>query len=451
MTDNNFLQDVIPPANKRSIRNIPIPKHRKSEDKIEEEIPETKTDFATTDVIPPVKRTHSVSRQTIMEREEKMPKLKKPINLDKPKKKLFISLIAGVVVLFFIIANLFTSASVTINPRTETINVESVLIIKNSESESGDLMYTNKEVSQESTKELKATGEKEVSIKSSGRIIVYNNFSDKDQPLVKQTRFESPDGKIYRIQDSITVPGQKTEDGKIVPGSIEVEVFADKAGEEYNIEPTDFTIPGFKNLPQFDGFYARSKTAMTGGFEGVRKVVNESDRQSAESSMSQELKEALVEMIKTDESTAGKVVVYDDSNFLFESSEEPDSGDNVVLRTKGTLTAKIINPEIIAHKLAERHIPTFNISNDVTLHDSESLQYSLTDNNLSIFGNVVIEWVINQNTLKEQLSGKSKSEVSEIFKEFDGIDKAAVDLKPFWKRSFPDSVQDIDVVIETID
>ena len=71
----------------------------------------------------------------------------------------------------------------------------------------------------------------------------------------------------------VTIPGTKVENGKTVPGSKEVDVVADKAGAEYNIGLTDFTIPGFKGSPKFETVFARSKTEMTGGYVGNSQIV----------------------------------------------------------------------------------------------------------------------------------------------------------------------------------
>ena len=57
---------------------------------------------------------------------------------------------------------------------------------------------------------LKKSGEPKAKLKSSGKIIVYNNFSSEPQRLIIRTRFESPEGLVYRIPESIVVPG-KTE------------------------------------------------------------------------------------------------------------------------------------------------------------------------------------------------------------------------------------------------
>ena len=82
---------------------------------------------------------------------------------------------------------------------------------------------------------------KEIERRASGKIIVFNNYSTNSQRLIARTRFETLEGKIYRIRDAVVVPGISDKDGRKTPGSIEVTVFADEPGEEYNIGYTDFT------------------------------------------------------------------------------------------------------------------------------------------------------------------------------------------------------------------
>ena len=87
---------------------------------------------------------------------------------------------------------------------------------------------------------------KEVISKASGYIEIYNAYGAASQKLVAQTRFETKEGKIFRIQNSIIVPGAKMISGSLTPSSIRAKVVADSAGEEYNIGSSYFTIPGFK-------------------------------------------------------------------------------------------------------------------------------------------------------------------------------------------------------------
>ena len=67
----------------------------------------------------------------------------------------------------------------------------------------------------------------------------------------------------------------------VTPGSVTVTVYADEAGPDYNSDPTDFTVPGLKGMPQFDDVYARSKGPITGGASGTLKTVSDQDMKAA--------------------------------------------------------------------------------------------------------------------------------------------------------------------------
>jgi len=101
--------------------------------------------------------------------------------------------------------------------------------------------------------------------KASGIITVFNEYSSSPQLLVASTRFLSSDGKIFRTIKDISVPGSEIINDEIIPDSINITVMADYPGIEYNISPSDFTIPGFKGSPKYVGLYGKSNTAMNGG------------------------------------------------------------------------------------------------------------------------------------------------------------------------------------------
>ena len=77
---------------------------------------------------------------------------------------------------------------------------------------------------------MPTTGEEAVEVKASGKIMVYNNFSSEPQRLIIRTRFETKEGLIYRIPESIVVPGKTVKMGWETPGSKEIGVFADEPG-----------------------------------------------------------------------------------------------------------------------------------------------------------------------------------------------------------------------------
>lgn len=133
--------------------------------------------------------------------------------------------------------------------------------------------------------------------KASGLITISNAFSDAAQSLVATTRFEMPDGKLYRLVEGVSVPGAKTEDGKTVAGKIDARVIADAAGTKYNVSSGAFTIPGFKGGPKFEKITAEAKSGFTGGSDGnpgAAKSVSASDLDSAKLAATEEAKKSVI-------------------------------------------------------------------------------------------------------------------------------------------------------------
>jgi len=101
--------------------------------------------------------------------------------------------------------------------------------------------------------------------KASGIITAFNEYGSEPQLLIASTRFLSSNGKIFRTTKDVYVPGAQLNDDEIIPSSIDVEVMADYLGAEYNISPSDFTIPGFKGTVKYESLYGKSNTAISGG------------------------------------------------------------------------------------------------------------------------------------------------------------------------------------------
>jgi len=155
--------------------------------------------------------------------------------------------------------------------------------------------------------------------KARGTITIYNEFSSASQSLVATTRFQSEDGKIFRLEKGVTVPGTSKEGGETKAGTIEVEVAADESGESYNISPSKFTIPGFKDSGngKYEKIYAKSEKAMSGGgsenssSEGENKKITEADIAGAKSKILSDLQTQVRN--KIEESAGEGMVVLDDA------------------------------------------------------------------------------------------------------------------------------------------
>ena len=186
---------------------------------------------------------------------------------NRPSRKWY-TIAAGIVLLlaggFFFV---WQSASlrVVLTPKKTTVNPEGQLIVLPFEEISLKVAIDGAHI---------PFTVKKVEERARGTIVVYNAYSTKPHRFVARTRFESSDGKIYRIESPLLIPGAREEGGTVTPGSIEAEVVAEDPGEEYNKESADFTVPGLKGSVLFEKFYARSKEPLSGGRKGEERVVD---------------------------------------------------------------------------------------------------------------------------------------------------------------------------------
>jgi hypothetical protein len=138
------------------------------------------------------------------------------------------------------------------------------------------------------TQLFQATGKSEtVSSKAQGTITIYNHYSASSQDLVATTRFVTPDGKIFRLMNDVTVPGATVAaDGTITASSIDAPIIADQGGVAYNVGPVPkLTIPGFQSSAgKYAGFYGEIKGQTTGGATGVKPIPTAADVSAAKAS-----------------------------------------------------------------------------------------------------------------------------------------------------------------------
>ena len=146
------------------------------------------------------------------------------------------------------------------------------------------------------TETFQGSSVQQVAQKARGTITIYNDYSAKPQELIATTRFETPDGKIFRIVNNVTVPGEtKGANGQLAPASITAPIVADQAGPAYDIGPVPkLTIPGFASDPAREaGFYGAITASTTGGFIGQTAVPTAADIAAAKASTTAQLQSVL--------------------------------------------------------------------------------------------------------------------------------------------------------------
>jgi len=190
-------------------------------------------------------------------------------------------------------------AEVHVVPYRSTQNVDLQFEGTTDPSQADDRALPVRVVEKEQTLTLtaQATGTSQGSAqKARGTVILSNAFGTDPQSLVATTRLETPEGKIFRLAEGVTVPGMSGGQ----PGTMEAPVIADQTGTEYNIAATTFTIPGFKGGPKYEKFSARSTKAMAGGSAssgGNQTVISKNDLEQVAMTAKEQAKRSYMENV----------------------------------------------------------------------------------------------------------------------------------------------------------
>ena len=374
--------------------------------------------------------------------------------------------VAIISIMFFLFAlsHLFLNAVVTVNPKMQDLTLNENLSAAKDSNNNGlffNLLVDN--ISGEENKNIQANVKKNVSNKATGMVVIFNAFSSAPQRLSIDTRLEGSNGKIYKTEKQIIVPGMKDS----TPGSVEAGIYGAEAGEEYNSGPLDFSIFGFKGTPKYSKFKVRTKTGtkITGGFIGKVNVISDADRVSALTELNSSLKTKL--LTKATNQIPPGFILFKDAVFL--NTEEPiisltsDQNNNFTITLKGTLFGFLLNEQKLTQKIvqdnidkydgSDAYIPNiknlvFSLSAQAGLSDKESItvgNFQKIDFNLS--GVAKIVWRLDESRLITDLLGKSKKNFNQILSQYSNIDSADLTVSPFWKTSLPDKAKDIKVIV----
>lgn len=376
---------------------------------------------------------------------EEAPAVKAPAKTHTWAKIRILYWVLGIIVflaLFFWLSLYFSSVTVKITPKQGFTNIDFNLEANKgasiSISTSTGLAFETMQMEYEQSQEVLATGSVDGGQKAGGIIVIYNTYPSKSQKLVAQTRFESPDGKIYRIQEAVTIPAN---------GSIEAKVYADEPGPEYNIKLVDFTIPGFKGTASYQKIYGRSKTEMTGGFLGKANVVSEGDLNSARNKLKPVIEKYLRENILKQKPEgyilyAGAIKV----DFI-DDPAGPKAGDKVdsqnkkfTFKEKGMATGYLMKKEDLSKAVVVKYLGGADDSN-ARVNNVGELEFKLLDNfgngnkiSFNLKGIAHIIWKVDKTSLLNDFISADNGNYTSILAKYPLIEQAEIIFKPFWWR-----------------
>lgn len=468
------FQDVVPP-DKRSIRNIPISSTRKNRPPLLR-VPEEHSAYEEVrpkrpvPVVPQVNERPATNEEAeTFESINQVPKndyffydKKPPTKISGGSRRRLIggSIFLAVIAFIVVMMTVFASAKVVITPKRQALTISKELVATTGIATS-TINYEVIKLTKTKSVVVDAKGEEMVERKATGKIIVYNNFSTDPQRLITRTRFESEAGLIYRIPESIVVPGmKKNADGSTVPGSIEVSVTADEAGEKYNLDSGSFTIPGFKtDTARYKAFSAKTSGSISGGLVGRVKTVDAAQKQTAlqkiDKDLTDELKKDLMAQIPSGLVVLDGSIIYD-----FKELPQADEGSSATLSKEGTAYLVALKNTELSNRLSAEELGKVegwqNIASSISNFDAlkitnkPALVDVLTSKplTLKIEGSAVAEAVINAQNVASKLAGIKRDSISTAVEDLPGIIGVKATIRPIWKRAFPTNPSKIYVEVE---
>jgi hypothetical protein len=386
------------------------------------------------------------------------PLITKKISKNEEKKgsrnMLWVVAVVSVVFLFFALSYLFGSVTVTVNPKIKEVTLkESLSAGKDTTTDA--LVFDLVEIPGEENKIIQTTEMKDLLQKARGVAVIYNAYSTTAQNLDISTRLEGSNGKIYKTEKAIVVPGMKGT----IPGSVEVFVVGSDAGEAYNSDPIDFKIFGFKGTPKYSGFYGRSKGGVTGGYKGKFPFVSDTEKTTLVNEMKTTLQNELFK--KANDQIPDGFILFKDAAFLNTDDGTVDytsaKGNMVPVKLTGIFYGLLFNESKLTKKIAEDTVKPFDES-EIFMPNIKDLTFSLanrdnisftdvTDINFTLSGKAKIVWKFDTDKLASDLLGKSKKDFNQILLQYPNIISAESVINPFWKMSFPDKMKDIKVIV----
>jgi hypothetical protein len=356
-------------------------------------------------------------------------------------------LIACVVVVLIVFSSLFIFGKSTL---TLYRSVQDTTI-------SGEFTATRKEgtlpfdvitIEKKASKSVPAEGTEKVELFSEGTISI-KNTSKETQPLVKNTRFESSEGYIYRIRESITIAaGTVTK-----PSETKIKVYSDIPGEQYNLKKGVFTIPGLKDSPITKQLTIEAVEEFTGGFAGERPTVSEETKQSIVAQLQQALRDSFLTDLRKSVPEE-YVFINGGASTTFQTLPNASAGAGTAsIEVSAVTHAVVFANEVLAGAVAAKTVGSYQ-GERITIANPDSLTLvggaiapSINTFSFVLSGKPQLSWVVDSAKIASSLAGKSITAGKVHLNQLPEVDRFEFSPRPFFLSSFPADSSDIEVIV----
>lgn len=380
------------------------------------------------------------------------------------KKSIGILSLVSIVVLALVVYLTTGSARIEIKPKSQELSTQLKITmspnfssVDNSFNRIPGQLFT---ISQSASDEFTSTAEKDAVQKARGIITIYNEYSTSPQPLVATTRFEYLKNGVvsefvFRTLQSVIVPGMKVENGVITPGRINVDVIADKAGQDYNIPSSDFGVVAWRergDTARYEKIYGKSADSMRGGILGKAKVVSEFDYNNAKENLAAKVTNNTSEALKKQSAGLELLTNIEPQIDSIESTAKTDdAADTFTMTVNGSITTMGYKKEDLMELIAAHVEKTNGLMivpdklelsyKDVTIDPAKNTLEAV----VVIGGQAYAK--IDQADITANLMGKNEIQIKNYLGSIQNIDSAKVTLSPFWVKKIPRNDKKIDLLL----
>ena len=393
-----------------------------------------------------------------------------PIRLSPGKRKwLFSFLLASALVLGVVVYVAFPGATIVIEPTADVVSKGLNITLEptpDSDDEKSLKSYSV-ETELETTISHPATGIENQGSNASGTITVYN-VSGGERVLIKETRFQTEEGLVFRLQNEVTVPAGTTGN----PGVLDVTVVADAVdanggavGDRGNIGPSRFFLPGLREDSR-DELYGESTAAMTGGTSQIIARVTEEDLQAAQTKLESELKEIVLADLRKEVLSLGNTnglnlkLVEDTATLQFGTVDVDlpyelvgQEMENFEVTGSITLSGVAYDSDALYELLKAQIVAVETPGKQLISVDKDSISMSVLESNPSsgtykITAQIqgVEEYEIDTDLeggaelskrIKEHIAGKTVEEAEAYIQNLPEVTKVEIKVWPVWSPTIP--------------
>jgi len=376
------------------------------------------------------------------------PFVDKRYGIEKPKKsstfslKLFFLILAIFIIFGGIYASFkFTTLDLEIWPETERFIKEEKILATLDASE---IDISNKIIPANLFEEEKkmwqlfpATDTEFQEEKAKGKIRVFNK-SEKALSLIKESRFLSEQDKTFICPKPIFIPGNSY---------VDVEVVAIEAGKDYNIGPSDFSIPGLKGTERYFTTSGKSFEPMKGGSGEEIKKVSQEDLENAKNFLTEKIFSDLQNSLK--EKSFPEFILFDEAVLkeivdIFFPVKAGMEFEKFNASAEGKVKAIVFRESDLESLLKELLFSEIEFGKKVFLEslliDYELKSVDFKNNRIEIDAKISakIYQDIDEKSIKNEILKRGKNQIKEIILEnFPKISKIEMKFHPFWINRAP--------------